>query len=260
MDAGDVIHPVSKQDSEGVRARSKPPRHIESVVEDRLPVVGPAGMDHGFGDAAPVQVKFVLSQTGDDNDCALHRSGDAKLFAEDGQRRCRVGPLALIFSRLWLKRAVWFGGDPACLPFGRMQDCHRPLCWSAPGGGLSRLIPDSHFPVVATVRREWLATIRDVETLAGSHSARIPQVSAILRKLIRRRGNQNQVAALCQVVRARRCSSQFPAKAWGLAINTDRINCGIGSEFLRGNATRSCPQTARIRVEDRLGGSQGGHI
>ena len=62
MNAGNVIHPVTKQDSKGVRARSKPPRHIEGVVQDRLSVVGPAGMEHGFGDVAPVQVKFVLSQ------------------------------------------------------------------------------------------------------------------------------------------------------------------------------------------------------
>ena len=213
MNAGNVIHPVAKQNSKGVCAWSKPPRHIEGVVQSRLPIVGPAGIEYGFRDVAPVQVKFVFSQTGDDNDCALHRAGDAKLFAEDGQRRRRVRPLALVFSRLWLKRAVWFGGDPAGLPFVWMQDCHRPLCWSAPGGDFSRLIPDSHFPVAALVRGEWLATVGDVETLAGLHSTRIPQASAILRKLFRRRGDQNPVAALHQVVRARNCRPQFPTKA-----------------------------------------------
>ena len=70
-DAGDVIHSVTKQHSKNVLAGMKLLRHVEGVVQHCLPVIAPAGIKYRVGDVAPVQVKFVLSQAGDEDDRAF---------------------------------------------------------------------------------------------------------------------------------------------------------------------------------------------
>jgi hypothetical protein len=134
-----------------------------------------------------------------------------------------------------------------------MSDCRRPLCRRAPSGRLSHLIPNSHFPVVALVRGEWPPAIGDVETLTGLHSTGIPQASAILGKFFRRRGDQNPVAALPQVVGFRQCRPQFPAKARSLAIDTSRIGGRGDLQVLRGNSAGNCCHPLRIRTKEVRG-------
>ena len=212
MDAGNVIHPVAQQHSKCVLAGMKLPRHIEGVVQDGLPVVRPAGVEYRVGDIGAVQVKFILSESGDNDDCALYQASDTEFFAEDGQWRHRLHPTALVFPRLRLKGTVRLGSDPVRNPLLRMQNRSRPLSRRAPIGGVSCLVPNSDFPEVGVVRGERLAAVSYVQTLAGLYSTRIPQAAAILRKFLRRGGDENLVAALSQIVRVPRRRAQLPAK------------------------------------------------
>jgi hypothetical protein len=219
----DVVHSIAHQNSNRVRARVHSACNVIRVVQNRLPVIRPTGIEHCVRHIVAVQHKLILAQARDHDNRAFNGLVYLEIAAEKRHPCGLVFCVHQVLARLWLAGGVRCSCDPLRCPFPGAHGAGHQCRDLTPLRRPSSLVPDLNSPIVTGMRLKRLTRVSYAVRLRGFNPSGVPRIRRAGLKSVQRSGKLYSISRLIDIALSGADSREGPVKARMVSIDACRI-------------------------------------